>query len=145
MFTTRSALTACLSMSQHSLMKSRCVLASCKAELLQALGGLLEAQNTFLSVKRLVHGKTVRTPFELLKKKQHFSWKHIFPHRSQGDFCALRCKKRDKRSSEDAEGQKVLLCSDVVCQKQDLGNDKKYHEVKAKTIQNGHCHVRIKK
>ena len=45
MLTTRSALTA-LSMSQHSLMKSRCVLASCRAavELLQALGGLLEAQ-----------------------------------------------------------------------------------------------------
>ena len=29
MFTTRSALTACLSMSQHSLMKSQCVLACC--------------------------------------------------------------------------------------------------------------------
>ena len=32
-FTTRSALTACLSMSQHSLMNSRCVLASCRAGL----------------------------------------------------------------------------------------------------------------
>ena len=29
MFTTRSALTTCLSMSQQSLMKSRCVLACC--------------------------------------------------------------------------------------------------------------------
>ena len=33
-------------------------------------------------------------------------------------------KIRDMRRSKDAEGQKVLVCSDVVCQQQDLGRDK---------------------
>ena len=28
------------------------------------------------------------------------------------------------RSSKDAEGQKVLVCNDVVCRQQDLGRDK---------------------
>ena len=49
MFTTRSALTACLSISQHSLMKSRCVLASCRAGLWSSFTHLAG----FLKLKRM--------------------------------------------------------------------------------------------
>ena len=49
MLITRSAPTACLSMSQHSLMKSRCVLASCKAGLWSSFKHLAG----FLKLKRM--------------------------------------------------------------------------------------------
>ena len=49
MFTTGSALTACLSISQHSLMKSRCVLACCCSGLWSSFTPLVG----FLQLKRM--------------------------------------------------------------------------------------------
>ena len=49
MLTTRSAPTACLSMSQQSLMKKRCVLASCRAGLWSSFKHLAG----FLKLKRM--------------------------------------------------------------------------------------------
>ena len=49
--------------------------------------------------------------------------KHIGPHRSQGDFCALRCKKRDLRSSEDAEAV-IVQVHRTPAREMDLGRIK---------------------
>ena len=126
MFTTRSALAACLSMSQHSLMNSLCVLACCCSGLWSSfkhLAGFLwlrrmPRKSCFTQLKRF------KNIFFLKKKNDPDSDVFVFlgnkpvSRRStsltlQGDFCvlmigraALRCKKRGVKRRAARAAQK---------------------------------------
>ena len=100
MFTTRSALTACLSIGQHSLMKSRCVLACCCSGLWSSfthLAGFLQLRETLFEDEKAEKNKIfmIQTVTSLFFLETNLSLTF------QGDFCvsmigraALRCKKR---------------------------------------------------